>query len=63
AGHGPHARTLLTHACHRHPVLGLKLPVPCSFIHVHTLGDQVLHFRVEAALENHRRQRRANGLR
>jgi MSHA biogenesis protein MshQ len=28
----------------------LKLLVPCSFIHVRTLGDKVLHFRVEAAL-------------
>ncbi|MBT2324995.1 hypothetical protein J7E62_21910 [Variovorax paradoxus] len=27
----------------------MKLLVPCSFIHVHTLGDEVLHFRVEGA--------------
>ncbi|WP_309974902.1 hypothetical protein, partial [Variovorax guangxiensis] len=33
------------------PVLRLKLPVPCSFVHVHTLGDEVLHFRLEAAQE------------
>jgi hypothetical protein len=36
-------------ARHRHPVLGLKLLVPCSFIHVHTLCDEVLHFGFEAA--------------
>ena len=47
--HGPHAQGLLTHARYRDPVLGLKLLVLGSFIHVHTLCDQVLHFGVEAA--------------
>jgi hypothetical protein len=41
---------LLVHARHRHSIFRLKLLVPCSFIHVHTLRDEVLHFRFEAAL-------------
>jgi len=32
----------------------LKLLVPCSFIHVHTLCDEVLHFRFEAARDTYR---------
>jgi hypothetical protein len=40
----------------------LKLLVPGSFIHVHTLCDEVLQFRFEAALEiaiaNHRKAKK-----
>jgi hypothetical protein len=36
----------------RHSIFRLKLLVPCSFIHVHTLRDEVLHFRFEAALQS-----------
>src|SRR5450755_3366062 len=50
AGHGPHAGTLLSHACHRHPILGLELLVLRLFLHVHTLRDEVLHFTFEAAV-------------
>lgn len=49
-GHGPGADTLLPHARHRHPILGLKLAVLCLPFHVHTLRWWVLHFGFEAAV-------------
>jgi len=52
AGHSPHAQRLLTHARYRDAVLGLKLLVPGSFIHVHTLCDQVL-IAVEMPVTRH----------
>ncbi len=50
------------HARHRHPILGLKLLVPCSFIHVHTLRDEVLHLHGPPKECKHWRRESLKGL-
>ncbi len=41
----------LLHTRDGDPILGLKLGVSQSVLHVNTLRERVLHFRFEAALD------------